>query len=170
MAPRRGVLKLLGGALVTALTVVMAVPAVVLFTFPTRRRTVGGADEPIDVGPLAGLPDGKPVRVPVRAPRLRDAWNAFTGVTLGAAWVMREGDRVRAFSTVCPHAGCSVDWAPERREFACPCHASVFSPDGARVSGPAPRGLDELACSVDAGRVRVTWRRYRQGVPDREPT
>jgi len=170
MAERRGVLKLLSGVLVGALGVVVAVPAVALFTFPTRRRTVASGDEPVDVGALDRIPEGQPVRLRVRAPRLRDAWNAFTGVTLGAAWVIRRGADVQAFSTVCPHAGCAVDWAPESRQFKCPCHASVFGPDGARVSGPAPRGLDPLPCTVDGGRVRVAWRRFRQGVPRREET
>jgi Rieske Fe-S protein len=167
---RRGVLKLLGGALVTLLGAAIAVPAAAFFSFPTRKRTVGGADEPIDVGALGAIPEGRPVRVRIQVGRLRDAWNAFANVTLGAAWIIRDGDQVRAFSTVCPHAGCAVDWSPDAKQFKCPCHASVFAPDGSRVSGPAPRGLDPLECAVDGGRVRVTWRRYRQGVPGREET
>jgi Rieske Fe-S protein len=94
---------------------------------------------------------------------------AFTDVTLGAVWLIRRGAEVQAFSTVCPHAGCAVDWDAHKREFACPCHASAFGPDGARVAGPAPRGMDQLDCSVSEDRVRVAWRRYRQGVPGKEP-
>jgi Rieske Fe-S protein len=164
------VLKLLGGAIVTALGAAIAVPAAAFFSFPTRRRTVGGANDPIDVGALASLPEGKPVRLKVKIKRLRDAWNAFADVTLGGAWVIRTGGEVRALSTVCPHAGCAVDWAPDAQQFKCPCHASVFAPDGTRVSGPAPRGMDELPCKVDNGRVQVTWKRFRQGVPGKEET
>src|SRR3954471_13728226 len=101
MAGRRGVLKLLGGAIATALTAAIAVPAAAYFTFPTRRRTVGGSDDPIDVGALERIPEGKPVRRKVKIKRLRDAWNAFADVTLGAAWVIRTGGEVRALSTVC---------------------------------------------------------------------
>jgi Rieske Fe-S protein len=170
MAARRRFLEVVGGAIAAALGAAIALPATALLTFPTRRRTVHGGDDPIEVARLGQLPEGRPQRVTVRAARLRDAWNAFTDVTLGAAWLVRRGEKVQAFSTVCPHAGCAVDWEPEAGQFRCPCHASVFSPEGACVSGPAPRGLDPLACTVEDGRVLVVWRRFRQGVPDREPT
>jgi Rieske Fe-S protein len=82
--------------------------------------------------------------------------------------LVRDGERVRALSTVCPHAGCSVDWDEARARFACPCHDSAFALDGATVAGPAPRGLDALDCTVEAGRVRVVYRRFRPGVKSRE--
>jgi Rieske Fe-S protein len=164
------VLGWLTAALGSAIAAAVAVPGLAFLTFPTRRRTVGGGDEALDLGALAALPEGSPVRIPVRVPRLRDAWNAFADLTLGAAWVIRSGERARAFSTVCPHAGCAIDWFSDANQFRCPCHASVFSPDGEVVSGPAPRGLDPLPCTVEGGRVRVTWRRFRAGVPTREET
>ncbi len=167
---RRSVLAWLSAALGAALGVALAAPAAALLTFPARRGVVAGGDEPIDVGSLDALPDGVPVRMAVRASRLRDAWAAARDVTLGAAWLRRDGERVRAWSTVCPHAGCAVDWNGAAARFECPCHDSAFAADGARAAGPAPRGLDPLDVTVEAGRVRVAWRRYRQGVPDREPT
>jgi Rieske Fe-S protein len=166
---RRGLLKLVTGAIAGALGVALGIPAAVVLGFSLRRPTVFGADHAVDVTSLGELPEGVPTRRTVRAPRLHDAWVAFTDVTLGAVWLIRRGDRVQAFSTVCPHAGCAVDWDAQKAEFACPCHASVFYPDGARRSGPTPRGLDELDCSVSADRVRVGWRRFRQGVPGKEP-
>ena len=170
MAARRSIVKWIGGLVATALGVAIAVPAGAFLSFPTRKRTVGGADEPGDVGELERLPEGQPTRVPVRVRDLRDAWTRFTGVTLGAVWLQRDGAEVRALSTVCPHAGCAVDWEPADERFACPCHDSVFDPSGARVSGPAPRGMDPLDCAVKDGRVLVTWRRYRQGVAGKEET
>ena len=169
MADRRGFLKLLGGAIAAAIGLAITVPAAALLTFPTRRRTVEGGTDPVDVGELARLPVGRPVRVSVRVARLLDAWTAFTDVTLGAAWLVRSGDTVRALSTVCPHAGCAVDFSAEAQCFRCPCHDSVFGLDGARLSGPAGRGMDELATDVKDGRVRITYRRFRQGVADKEP-
>jgi Rieske Fe-S protein len=168
VAARRSVLGWLGGAVATGLGLALAVPAAALLTFPTRRRTVGGADQPVDVGPLERVPPETPLRVSLRAPSLRDAWTRFADVTLGAAWLVRDGERVRALSTVCPHAGCAVDWQPEARQFRCPCHDSVFDARGERDSGPSPRGMDELPCEVAGGRVRVAWRRFRQGVPAKE--
>ena len=154
MAARRSIVKWIGGLVATALGVAIAVPAGAFLSFPTRKRTVGGADEPVDVGELERLPEGQPTRVPVRVRDLRDAWTRFTGVTLGAVWLQRDGAEVRALSTVCPHAGCAVDWEPADERFAC----------------PSPRGMDRLDCAVKDGRVLVTWRRYRQGVAGKEET
>jgi Rieske Fe-S protein len=166
---RRSLLTAASGALMTLIGAALAVPAAMFVGFPTRRRTVSGAEDPIDVAALGALPEGQPVRMAIRARRLRDAWNAFTDVTLGAVWLTRRGDEVQALSTVCPHAGCAVDWQPVEHEFRCPCHASVFAPDGAVRSGPSPRPMDPLDCRVQDGRVQVTWTRFRQGVRDREP-
>ncbi len=165
---RRSFLGILGGALTAALGAALAVPAVIFYTSPSRRRRA--VDPPVDVTSLASLPEGVPVRVAVVAKRRLDAWTAFSSVALGAAWLTRNGDSVRALSTVCPHAGCSVDWDRAKSCFACPCHGSAFSADGACVAGPSPRGLDALDVSVKEGRVLVAYQRFRQGVRDRMPT
>jgi Rieske Fe-S protein len=167
MTGRRGFLQILGGVLMTALGAALAIPGAIFYASPTRmRREEGG---PLDVGTLDRLPEGSPLRVPVVAKRRLDAWTAFSDVVLGAAWLIRRGSEVKAFSTVCPHAGCSVDWDREKKCFACPCHGSVFSPDGERTEGPSPRGMDPLEVEVKEGRVLVAYKRFRQGVRDREP-
>ena len=130
---------------------------------------MSGGDEPVDVGAVERLPEGEPVRVAVTAARRRDAWTAFSDVTLGACWLVRRGDDVRALSTVCPHAGCAVDFDPARRLFVCPCHDSTFALDGERRSGPAPRAMDRLDTVVAGGRVRVAWRRFRTATAKKEP-
>jgi Rieske Fe-S protein len=168
MTERRGLLKIVGGLIATGLGLVVGIPAGLFLSFPARRRRA--VDEIVEVADLARLPDGQPVRVPVIARRRLDAWTAFLDVTLGAVWLVRQGERVRALSTVCPHTGCSVDWDAAAGAFACPCHDSRFGLDGARRSGPAPRDMDPLDAEVDNGRVRLTYRRFRPGVPGREPT
>jgi menaquinol-cytochrome c reductase iron-sulfur subunit len=157
------------GGVSAAMGLALALPALAFYSFPTRRRTVFGGDEPIDVGPLAGVVDGKPLRVNVRAPVRRDAWTAFTDVPLGACWLVRDGRGVRALSTVCPHAGCAVDWDAARNAFACPCHDSTFAPTGERLTGPAPRPLDTLETQLVDGRVHVRFRRFRTATGDKEP-
>ncbi len=166
---RRRVLEVIAGAIATVVGVAIAVPAAAFLTFPTRRRTVSGSDEPLDVARLDALPEGRPVRVVVVAPRRRDAWSAFTDVTLGACWLMRRGGEVRALSTVCPHAGCAVDWDGEGGAFVCPCHDSRFSPTGERTSGPSPRPMDTLDVDITDGRVSVVWRRFQTATSKKEP-
>ncbi len=54
-------------------------------------------------------------------------------------FLLRRGNTFRCLSAVCTHLGCTVN----RTEvgFHCPCHGSVFSPDGVVESGPAPKPL-----------------------------
>ena len=88
----------------------------------------------------------------------RDAWTLEKQVQLGAAWLLREGDAVKAWSTTCPHLGCAVDRSASAPGFYCPCHDSSFDPDGRRLSGPSPA---RSRCPRDAR----PGRRRRRGVP-----
>ena len=45
-------------------------------------------------------------------------------------------------SAVCTHLGCTVQFYSSDGHFHCPCHGSVFAPDGTVLHGPAPRPLD----------------------------
>jgi menaquinol-cytochrome c reductase iron-sulfur subunit len=166
---RRRLLEVVLGAVATAISVTLAVPAVAFLGFPTRQRTVGAGDDPIDVGALDALPEGKPTRVTVVAPTQRDAWTTVSRVALGGCWLVKDGGDVRALSTVCPHAGCAVDWDEPEGAFVCPCHDSRFARSGERLSGPAPRPMDTLAVEVRDGRVRVAWRRFRTATPKKQP-
>jgi Rieske Fe-S protein len=159
----------LSAALAGALGAALAIPAAAFLSFPARRHTVSGGEEPVDVGALDALPEGVPVRVQVRVPRRRDAWSLLRDVVLGGAWLLRRGGAVRAFSTVCPHAGCAVDWDREKSCFSCPCHDSRFDSDGRVTAGPSPRALDTLDVTVDKGRIALAWRRFRTGVGRKEP-
>src|SRR5262249_59624958 len=100
-------------------------------------------DEPLRVANLAEIKPGRPLRVTVVGDRT-DAWLRLDNQKLGACWLVREGDRVRAFSTVCPHLGCGIDWNDDTKTFECPCHGSYFDASGTRAGGPSPRDMDEL--------------------------
>lgn len=166
---RRRFLKVATCALGGGLGVGVAAPAVSMLLHPVGRRTVTEAAEPIDAVALAAL-GPEPVRVPLRARAVRDAWSATTDVPLGAAWVRRdEAGNVAALSSVCPHLGCAIAYAPAAREFRCPCHDSAFAVTGERQRGPSERGLDPLPVTVEGDRVKITWVRFRAGGRDREP-
>jgi thiosulfate dehydrogenase [quinone] large subunit len=50
-----------------------------------------------------------------------------------------------AYDTVCPHLGCTVQYAPSANLMICPCHGSQFDvTNGAVLNGPAQRGLTKL--------------------------
>ncbi len=117
---------------------------------------------------LDSLIEGEAKRVTLIADH-HDAWTLEKDVQLGAAWLVRRGDAVEAWSVTCPHLGCSIDRSAVGPGFYCPCHDSSFDPSGKRLDGPSPRDLDSLATRVDDGVVLVEYRRFRQGTPDKTP-
>ena len=54
----------------------------------------------------------------------------------------------KAFSTVCPHAGCSVSKIADGT-IDCPCHGSKFNLDGTVAKGPASKPLAPKPIAVD---------------------
>ena len=60
-----------------------------------------------------------------------------------------------AFSAVCTHLGCIVQWLPEKQEFLCPCHAGIFSRDGKVLAGPPPKPLPSFPVALSDDQVLV---------------
>lgn len=59
--------------------------------------------------------------------------------------VYRDYDNtLRAFSAVCPHLGCIVNWNNDEKSFDCPCHGSRFATDGTVINGPAKTDLPPI--------------------------
>jgi len=55
----------------------------------------------------------------------------------------------------CTHLGCTVPWREDEHQFHCPCHSSIYTPDGEVISGPAPRPLDLFPIEIVDGSVVV---------------
>jgi Rieske Fe-S protein len=61
-----------------------------------------------------------------------------------------------AYSSVCPHQGCTVDRISSGL-IMCPCHGSTFKvSDGSVVQGPAQQGLEQLQARVEGNDVVVS--------------
>lgn len=148
-----------------AIAAAAVIPAAAFVAAPIGSK--GAAGRWVRTLRLDQLTDGEPKRVAIVDDR-RDAWTIERGVDLGSVWLVKHGDRVTAFSSVCPHLGCSVNVAPGAGAgFACPCHTSAFDPQGKRKSGPSPRDLDALATRIEEGFVAVDFRRFRIGIGDK---
>lgn len=61
-----------------------------------------------------------------------------------AAVYKDETQTVHAFSAICPHLGCVVQWNADETSFDCPCHGSRFTCKGEVVNGPALSGLSRI--------------------------
>jgi cytochrome b6-f complex iron-sulfur subunit len=55
----------------------------------------------------------------------------------------------------CPHLGCRVPNCATSQWFECPCHGSQFNRVGEKKGGPAPRGMDRFAVSINNGNVVI---------------
>jgi menaquinol-cytochrome c reductase iron-sulfur subunit len=123
----------------------------------------------IRVARLSDLKDGEPKRVPIIADVV-DAFTKYTHENLGAVWLLKDRDEVRALSVTCPHLGCGVEKL--EKGFGCPCHTSAFDATGKRLAGPSPRDMDSLdARQIGDGAerwVEIRFQKFRQGVPERE--
>ncbi len=148
-----------------AIAAAAAIPAAMFVAAPIGSK--GAAGRWVRTLRLDQLAEGEPKRVAIVDAR-RDAWTIERGVELGSVWLVRHGANVTAFSSVCPHLGCSVNVAAGAGAgFACPCHTSAFDPEGKRKSGPSPRDLDALATRVEDGFVAVDFRRFRIGIAEK---
>lgn len=63
---------------------------------------------------------------------------------------------LRAFSAVCTHLGCIVQWQPtQHHAIYCACHGGMFTREGEVVGGPPPRPLLRYPVEVRDGQVFV---------------
>ena len=53
-------------------------------------------------------------------------------------------NKLKLYSAVCTHLGCTIVWNNSEKSFDCPCHGSRFSAaTGNTINGPANKKLDE---------------------------
>ena len=65
-----------------------------------------------------------------------------------------------AYSSICTHAGCQVQFDPSMKDIVCPCHGAVYDPNNnAQVlGGPAPYPLQSIPIQYQAstGNIYMT--------------
>lgn len=131
--------KFLGACLAGATVAAVAAAGYPLFRFLAPGAGGGGAAQKV-VFPSAELKEGEA------------RFFEFAGAS---AVLVRTPGGVVAFSAVCTHLGCVVQWVKEKQHFLCPCHAGTFSTDGTVIAGPPPRPLPKLPVIEAGGNVTV---------------
>lgn len=70
---------------------------------------------------------------------------AVVTVGLKKIAVYRNAEGVlHAYTAVCPHLGCVVQWNSDEKSFDCPCHGSRFTCEGKIINGPAVTDLAQV--------------------------
>ncbi len=71
--------------------------------------------------------------------------------------VLRTQDgAVRAFSAVCTHLNCTVQYRSDLQHIWCACHNGHYDLQGKNIAGPPPRPLEAYKVDVSGDDVYVT--------------
>ena len=139
MGRRRLIGYLLGFSVIATLGGVLT--PIVGYLWPPSRAATSGSGR-VDVGTTADYPVGVGRVVPV----------ADQPVI-----VINTDQGMRAYSAICTHLGCVVEWDQERQFVLCPCHDGRFNAiNGAIISGPVPAPLPQLQVTVEGDTVYVS--------------
>ncbi len=136
---RRSALSWLLGTSLGA-TIIAALYPVFRFVIPPRV-----AEAPVNrvlAGKLSQLPDnsGKIFR-----------FGAKPGIVIRTP----AGD-VRAFSAVCTHLNCTVQYRPDLQHIWCACHNGQYDLQGKNISGPPPKPLEAYKVAIVGDDIYVT--------------
>jgi cytochrome b6-f complex iron-sulfur subunit len=122
-------------ALVTSLPFISAI---IQFIYPPARRFVGSQV----IGAVDDL-----------------APNTGRVVQLGerpVLFITTDTGEHLAYGANCTHLGCVVQFREDQGDIFCACHGSVFTLDGAPVSGPANRPLEQIPITIENNQVTIT--------------
>ena len=95
----------------------------------------------------------KPVEIPLTELPVGGFKTFIYGAT--PAIVIRTPESVRAFSLICTHLGCIVQWQEGKKEFYCPCHDGRFDEFGEVIAGPPPVPLETLTIQTNNDRIII---------------
>ena len=62
----------------------------------------------------------------------------------------------KAFSAVCTHLDCIVQYRPDTKQIWCACHNGQYNLNGKNIGGPPPRPLEEYKVNTRGDDVVVT--------------
>lgn len=137
---RRFIESLLGFSILATLGGVLT--PVIGYLWPPQRA-FSGKGERVEVGKIVEFPEGQGKVVAVNDKPV--------------IVVRTEQGGAKAFSAICTHLSCIVEWDESRQIILCPCHDGRFSPvNGGIISGPQPAPLPELPLTVEGDAIYVS--------------
>lgn len=130
------------------------VSAAVAETKPPASGVARATDPVVDIARLDAI--GPNAQIPFAYPDGDSPAVLLSLPTPAKDGVGPEG-RLVAFSILCTHKGCPVNYLPERKMFVCPCHWTSFDPakGGQIVIGQASQALPQIRLRVANGVVQA---------------
>ncbi len=136
---RRGFLK---GFLATASAGLVAMVAYPVLRFISPPSVPEAATSQVLAGTVQEL-DGR-------------GWKIFAFGSAPGILVRLDSGEYKAFSALCTHLDCTVQYRPEERRFWCPCHNGFFDLNGINVAGPPPKPLTAYVVNVQDNDIFVS--------------
>jgi menaquinol-cytochrome c reductase iron-sulfur subunit len=151
---RNDFVKTVTAALGTIIGVVVGAPAIGYVISPALKITASQAWIPL--GPLENFPVG----VPTLSSFTRTKVNGWERTTNSyGVYVYRSSDtEVVAYSNVCTHLACRVNWKEDLQLFVCPCHDGRFDINGKVTKDPPPRPLDRYETKIEEGKLSIFFK------------
>jgi cytochrome b6-f complex iron-sulfur subunit len=109
------------------------------------------------VPPQTGEPATTSVTLPIKAEDVKtNSGQIFKFGSAPALLVRTPAGELRAFSAVCTHLNCTVQYRPDLSHIWCACHNGHFDLLGKNIAGPPPRPLDALVVNTRGNQIVVS--------------
>jgi Rieske Fe-S protein len=70
--------------------------------------------------------------------------------------VRTDAGELKAFSAVCTHLECIVQYRPDTKQIWCACHNGQYNLSGKNIGGPPPRPLEEYQVNTRGEEIVIT--------------
>jgi Rieske Fe-S protein len=152
---RRRFLKksLLGiGIFVTGIIVaILKIPLISSFFNRSRHKW-------IEIDKTSGFRTGQPRNVMISYEKIEGWYRSSKKELVLVVKQSSNKESFVAFSSSCPHLGCTVQWDDKKERFLCPCHGGSFDIDGNVLTGPPPKPLERYTVKVSQDKLFILKR------------
>lgn len=69
--------------------------------------------------------------------------------------LIRDGERARAFSSLCPHMGAQMCYRSKERQLVCPWHGLAFNIDNKQSNHPKYQQVKEFVIEEDSEKITL---------------
>jgi Rieske Fe-S protein len=108
------------------------------------------------IPPVVGESPSRSVVAAKVAELKRNSGKIFKFGSRPALLVRTADGNFQAFSAVCTHLNCTVQYREDLHQIWCACHNGLYDLEGRNVSGPPPRPLEKYEVHVQGEDVVVT--------------
>ena len=137
---RRGFIDWFLGTMAGALLLAVFYP-VVRYAVPPRSEEPTAVSVTLDIQPSAVQPNSGRI---------------FKFGNRPGLLVRTPTGELRAFSAVCTHLNCTVQYRPDLSHIWCACHNGHFDLNGKNIAGPPPRPLEVLVVNAAGQQIVVS--------------